>query len=184
MAVPGFTLVELLIVLAVTAILGSVALPALTRINTTNQMVTEINQLAAALRLARTEALKRGADVTICTASRDDSGTIGCDDTAHWHDGWVIHPAATPSERLAVFGGLSSGDSLQSLDETRRITFNRYGFSIHKETLVLCPPDGDPRKARALLLERAGRIVAAQDDDGSGIVDAIDGSDVRCPGGR
>jgi type IV fimbrial biogenesis protein FimT len=177
----GFTIVELLIVLAVAAVLSSVGLPALTRLSNSNHMVAEINQLAMALHLARNEALKRGANVEICTAREDNSGVVQCDDTAYWNDGWVVYPASTPGTRITVFNGFSSNDTLQSLGGFKTISFNRYGFSTQKDTLVLCPPDADEKRARALLLEPSGRVVAADYSGGDGIVDDIDGNNVTCP---
>ena len=177
----GFTLVELLTVLAVAAVLTSVAIPALSRMNANNRMVAEINQLASALRLARSEALKRGNNVEICAAKNRSNGTLACSNRANWNEGWLVFPAATPNVRLAVFHGLPGKDTLQSQSGFKRFSFNRYGFSTRKDTLVLCPPNADPRHARALLLEPSGRVLAAEDNDDSGIVDDIDGNDVTCP---
>jgi len=176
----GFTIVELLTVLAVAAVLVSVAMPSLSQLNANNRMVAEMNQLAGALRKARNEALKRGANVEIC-AARSTAGIISCDNAAAWDEGWIIYPAATPSARIAVFGGFGGGDTLQSLDGNHQFTFNRYGFSGLKDTLVLCPPGADESVARALLLEPSGRVVAASDGDGNGVVDDIDGNDISCP---
>ena len=177
----GFTIVELLTVLAVTAVLTSIALPALSRMNASNRMVGEINQFASALRIARNEALKRGGNVEICAARVGTGGALACSNQAGWNEGWLVFPAATPDAPLAAFQGFSGNDTLRSLGGFKRFSFNRYGFSARKDTLVLCPPSADPHRARALLLEPSGRVLAAEDNDGSGIVDDIDGNDVSCP---
>ena len=177
----GFTIVELLTVLAVAAVLTSIAIPALNRVNVSNRMVGEVNQLAGALRIARNEALKHGGSVEICAARGSAGGVLACNDSADWSEGWLVFPVATPGAPLAAFHGFSGNDTLHSAGGFKRLYFNRYGFSSRKDTLVLCPPSADPHQARALLLEPSGRVLLAEDNDGSGIVDDIDGNDVSCP---
>ncbi|MCU7844143.1 MAG: GspH/FimT family pseudopilin [Candidatus Thiodiazotropha sp. (ex Monitilora ramsayi)] len=83
----GFTLVELMITLAVGIIVLSIGVPAFTNMMAGNQATGTANELIAALRLTRSEAVKRGTEVTIC-ASNVANTTCSGDD---WHNGWIIY---------------------------------------------------------------------------------------------
>jgi len=65
----GFGLIELVIVIAIVAILTVIALPSYSRIMTRNRVVTDTNDLLAAINLARNEAVARGRPVTICASA-------------------------------------------------------------------------------------------------------------------
>ena len=64
--VKEFTLVELLITLAIISIIISIATPRLANIVADNKLVTQYNGLVAAISLTRSEAIKPGQRVTIC----------------------------------------------------------------------------------------------------------------------
>jgi type IV fimbrial biogenesis protein FimT len=74
----GFTLVELLIVMSILAILLAVAAPGLRQISSALQLRTVTYDLVADLLLARSEAIKRGAQINVSPAE------------AGWQAGWSI----------------------------------------------------------------------------------------------
>lgn len=82
----GYSLVELLVVLAICGILLSVALPSFASFARDARLSSAANDLLSAVALARSEAIKRGARVTLCTSS---SGTA-CEPGVGWHSGWVL----------------------------------------------------------------------------------------------
>lgn len=86
----GFTLVELLVVLAVMAILWAIAVPGYSQFMNFNRLVAATNDLVASLQLARSEAIRRGTRVTVCTSSAPMDAAPACDASANWQQGWLV----------------------------------------------------------------------------------------------
>jgi len=86
----GFTLVELLVVLAVSAILLAIAIPGYANFMNYNRLVAVTNDLVSSLQLARSEAIKRGIRVTVCKSSTPMESAPVCDEEANWQQGWLV----------------------------------------------------------------------------------------------
>ncbi len=87
----GFTLIELMIVLAIVAILLRMAAPGLSRQASARALAAQSSEFMAALRFARAQALQRGSDVTVC-ASAPAAPPPSCQGAhaADWRDGWIV----------------------------------------------------------------------------------------------
>lgn len=82
----GFTLMELMVVVAITAILASMAAPSFVGyINTTRQS-SAATRLLSDLNRARSEAIKRNSRVLLCV--RNTAGT-DCGTGTNWQNGWL-----------------------------------------------------------------------------------------------
>jgi type IV fimbrial biogenesis protein FimT len=101
----GFTLVELMVTIAIAAILLMIAVPSFTTMLENNRETSAANSLVNALTDARNNALRTGASVTICpTANPTD--TI-C--AANWNTGWgVISAPAGGASVLLASGNLGA----------------------------------------------------------------------------
>lgn len=84
--VKGFTLVELMITLAVAAIVMGIAIPSFTQMMRNNSSATLGAELAGVLQYARSEAIKRAARVSVCAS---DDG-LSCLAAGNWEKGWLV----------------------------------------------------------------------------------------------
>jgi type IV fimbrial biogenesis protein FimT len=83
----GFTLVELMIAIAVGAIILVAALPSFSAVLHKNRISTATSQLYVSLNTARSEAIKRRESVSVCPST--DSSSCDTSDI-DWSDGWLI----------------------------------------------------------------------------------------------
>ena len=84
----GFTLIELLVTISVAAILLMIAVPSFLDATLGSKLSSYANNFAASAHLARSEAIKRNAVVTLCVSSNGTSCASG-----GWEQGWIVRAA-------------------------------------------------------------------------------------------
>ncbi len=144
---------ELIITISVLAILTTLALPSFQQFIQNNRLAGQANELVAATQLARSEAIKRGVNVAVC--SSDDAATCG----GSFTDGWIV--VADPGDADQVIQVYPSpGDDFSFTPAAGNATFTADGFSTAAGeiqldiTLTGCTNDS----ARRILVERTGRV--------------------------
>jgi len=100
-AVAGFTLVELLVVMAISAILAAAAIPSFNRFTTASRLSEASSALRGAIELARSEAIARAARVGVCRSVDPNAATPACSTVAagaypagDWASGWIVYEKA------------------------------------------------------------------------------------------
>jgi prepilin-type N-terminal cleavage/methylation domain-containing protein len=83
----GFTLLELMVVIAMIGVLMAVGIPSFRAMLTTNEMADTTNELMLSLRKARAEAISSGRNTIVCS-STDGATCSGA--AGNWNQGWLV----------------------------------------------------------------------------------------------
>lgn len=176
--VRGLTLFEILVAMSILGVVTAFAIPSFVSISANSSLATEVNELVATLQLARSEAVTRGQNVTICTA---DAGFAACAGTGNWGGGWLVLDSA--ANVIRVHGALPDNvmAEINVVGAVGAIVFNRNGFTADARTIKLCDPQLVATRARGVIISADGRVRLASDSDGNRIVEDLAGADVTCP---
>jgi type IV fimbrial biogenesis protein FimT len=172
----GFTLVELMYTIAVGAIVLGIGIPAFTETIRAGRMTTSVNTGITAMHVARSEAIKRRARVTLCRSNTD--ATPKCDNAGA---GYIVFVNATDDQTFdaadtLVKAGpwLADGITLKYDGLPTYVSYMASGFTraIGGGTLagniVLCDDRGN-RAARVISLAATGRPQARAHADVPGV---------------
>lgn len=85
----GFTLIELMVVIAIMAILLSLAVPSMSRFLAQWQLKSAVNAFSGSMRQARSEAIKSTRMVTVCPKVANAENCAG--NVGDWVNGWVVY---------------------------------------------------------------------------------------------
>jgi len=154
----GFTLIEMMVVISILGILLAIAMPSFSEALLSSKLRSYANNLVASVHLARSEAIKRNAVVTLC-ASSDGTSCSG-----DWKYGWVI---------------LSAGDAViqtqQAVDVNFKITgtnttlsFQPTGVGATQDAITICretPTTGS--QERVVTISATGRPSVTKTSAGS-----------------
>ena len=126
--VRGFTLIELMIAVALLGIIASLAAPSMANFAIRQRVSSQANEMMLSLAFARAEAIKRNAQIRLLPVTNSAEG---------WQDGWCVGPTSmtscTHADRLKVFEAksdvsVSSGDFVGT-----PLTFNRDGTAFPQQ---------------------------------------------------
>ncbi|UUC94921.1 GspH/FimT family pseudopilin [Comamonas sp. C11] len=86
----GFTAVELMVTLAILAILSAIAMPSFRTLFERWRVLQATESLKSSLMLARSEAIKRGGKVVIQKIANNTDGCTTATNKTDWDCGWII----------------------------------------------------------------------------------------------
>ena len=170
----GFTLIELMVGVAIMGILLMVGVPSFQSAVASSRLTTSTNDVVSALALARTEAIRRGARVTVCKSAN----ATGCTTAGNWAQGWIIFIDTTRSagdaavdagEVILASNAAASGNIVMagSAGVTNFVSFASDGQArlmngaSQAGTLRVCSTAtalADTRRARDIAITASGRV--------------------------
>lgn len=156
----GFTLIELLVSLSIAVILMTVAVPNFMDFIRNNRLTAQANDLVLAFAYAKSEAVKRGVRVTVCSRQNDTT----CAGSTIWDSGWLVFvdndgggTVNGADVVLQVRAPLDGSNTLRA-GTRQRVTFQSTGFSPgFNDTFRLCDSRGTA-VARQLVISQQGMV--------------------------
>lgn len=158
----GFTLIEVMVTIALLAILIAAVAPSFRGLLLDNQAATQTNAVVTSLMFARSEAIKRNAPVVMC---RSNTGTSCAG--SNWADGWILWADADgdgtvdAGEILQTQGKLPASFALTTVTVSG-FTYRPDGSVTTADNFLLCPPDNVSSRARQIQVDASGRPVVVK----------------------
>jgi len=157
----GVTLVELIVTISIAGILLSIAMPSFTSIINSTRLTTYANEWVAALNLARSEAVKRGVQISI----RRKGST-----NQNWDSGWDVFTDVNGNGTLdaadlllKTYPALTNGFTLRAGNANYQafMAYSATGLilnpSLITDTFRLCDHSANTAIARAIEINAMGR---------------------------
>jgi type IV fimbrial biogenesis protein FimT len=158
----GFTLIELIVTLVVAAILITLAVPSFRDFLLNNRLTTTANEFTAAANLARSEAIKRGRNATVCVSSNSMLAAPGCTAGTDWGVGWLVWVDADGSggmsnDELLRVGDKLDGTGLTFTGNVSSFQYDSRGAVANTGNIQVCDDRAD-EDGRQLTITATGRI--------------------------
>lgn len=138
----GFTLVELMVTVVVLGIFLSIAVPSFRSLLEAQRVKAMAYDMVADLSLARSEALKRGSDLTLAPQQ-----------TGDWTSGWTLKSGTEIVAQRAA-----PGTSVRMVQAPATVTFDRNGRVANAVDVIRFGfEDSQSHNPRCISLDPSGR---------------------------
>ena len=137
----GFTLIELMIVIAIVAVIASYGIPRFTSMMQNGRLSTQVNELQGLVQLARSEAVTNRVITRACGSTDQ----INCD-TDNWELGAIVfrdqdgNGSASAAELVRVMPSTSNGNTVRGA--IGAISFLKDGTLTGGAMLRICDDRG------------------------------------------
>ena len=161
----GFTLIELMVTLAVAGILMSIAIPNYQTFILNSRITAQANEFMAAVGLTRSEAIKRATKISICKSANTTVALPTCTTSGNWAQGWIIFTdGGTQGIKdgtdaiIQVRGPLAGTNTfIGNTNVVNYIAYGASGFGTQMGTVSLCPPSPAAVVGRDIVISSTGR---------------------------
>lgn len=167
----GFSMIELMVTVAVMAVLMAAAFPSFTAMVNSNRLTGSANEMIASLQLARSEAIRRNTRVIVCRS--EDNAT--CADAAGLWAGWItiVDGGAEPLRVSSAKAPLQLEASEAISGDDDRIVFRPDGLARTDAGVLLAASIGTclaterpAENARAVRITSGSRFVVTTESLG------------------
>lgn len=166
-AAAGLTLIELMVTIAIVAILAGLAAPSFREMVVANSLKSHASAMLSSLLLARGEALKRNGRVVLCKSATG----AACTADGGWEQGWIVFAdgnnnatldaGETVIQRTAALGDglrLTGNGNIENYVSYSGMGENRNtAGAIQPGTFTLCQLSASGGKARNIVISATGR---------------------------
>ena len=157
----GYTLIEMLIVVAILAILAGTTLPSFKDLGQASASRAARSSLSTSINQTRISAVMRNEHAVLCPSADQKH----CDRNLRWHNGWIVFIDSNRNgvrdageSILSLSQAQPSGVAIVSTSGRHRIRYQADGTSDGSNlTLTVCDRRG-PASASTLVLNNAGRM--------------------------
>jgi len=163
----GFTLIELIVTMAMAAIVLSFGVPTFRGVIADNGMVADANRFVVSVNVARSSAVKYQRDATICASTTWNQATPTCTGGSDWSEGWIVYVdkdrdgAVDADEVVSVNEPLNDRTTLES-GGAGAFTYNARGFvDAGGDDFDLCD-SRTGETGRLIRINGAGRVSVAR----------------------
>lgn len=180
----GFSLVELIVVMALLAILINLGIPALSHSFERNQARVAINAIYRAINLTRFTAINHGVMTTLCKSA--DGQSCG----GQWQQGFIVFTDRNADRHvndddrlIQVFPAPSESGTLlfRAFQNKQYLQMTPQGFTNYQNgNFTFCPQNKDSSLAQQVIINRSGRTYFAKDSDGDGFKEGANGKAISC----
>ena len=158
----GFTLIEQIMVIAIIAVVASVAIPSMHDVLTRHALQTRQMDYIEALQHARISAITLGVPVVLCPSG---NGTA-CADSGTWDSGWLLgrdRDGDRQPDGAPLYVGASDDTQVRVRSSGRRHSVRFYpdGSAVGSNLTLLICATGQPGHALTVVVSNAGRIRGA-----------------------
>lgn len=173
----GMTLVELMVTIAIMAILSMLAVPSFQKQIAASRLTSATNDLFTSLTQARADSIRQGVRMTVCVSS-DGSSCDAVSTTATWSVGWIGFNDPTRAASPSVDTGETTTFVVQSIHPSivvrgtstasNYVSFAPDGVAktlaggLGLSTIRVCSNSGsltDDERTRHIVISRSGRII-------------------------
>jgi type IV fimbrial biogenesis protein FimT len=130
----GFTLLELMTTLGISALLLAIAVPAFRNMTVGSQLTSQVNDLVSALNVARSEAIKRNVTISFCRTNQA-TATACSTSTGDWAN-WIVATSTGTVIRRGTVADYGGTIVVQSTLDTDTVTFSSDGLARTAGSLV------------------------------------------------
>lgn len=130
----GFTLIELMITLAVLGIILGLGVPSFNNYIMSSRLTSLTNELVTATHFARSEAIRLNRPVTLCRAAANDSAACAGGGNARWMH-WIV-VSGSVTRRGSPENATAMNVSSAFADD--QIRFNPDGLPTAGSTMLVC----------------------------------------------
>lgn len=170
----GFTILELMAVVAVAGVLITVGIPSMQKFIKNNRLVTVHNELVSALQVARSAAIQKSGAACVCSSSTVSSATPVCGAGADWETGWIAFvDTNTNAVTTCVFEPADDDVLLKAWDGTKyagTMTVRSNAANINANGFIRFNARGAPLSSTGVSLQGMFKVCDDRGMTDSGIV--------------